>query len=312
MHNERHLYSYKPSSLTLTATTTNVTGCYGGSNGSINTTVGGGTSPYTYAWSSGSTVADPVSLTAGTYSVTATDAHGCTIGGSYTITQPAAISITATITNTSCYGGCNGGISASATSGFSPYSYSWSNGSAISHPTGLAAGTYTVTVTDAHGCTNTASFTVDQPAALAISAVTANVTCHGGSNGNINTTVTGGTTAYSYVWSNGSHAADPTDLAAGTYSVTATDAHGCTITGSYTVTQPATAVTGTLTVTPVYPVPTYGAAYTIYLGYGAQTVTLSESASGGVSGYSYSWSPWAAVHQSRFTNQYNNLQCNSY
>ncbi len=279
----------QPSSLALSAVTANAA-CHGG-NGTVTTTLTGGTSPYGYLWSNGATTSN-LTAVAGTYSVTVTDAGGCMVkGGAYTITQPVALSVTAAITNVSCYGVANGIINTTVTGGTPGYSYTWSNGSTAANPSGLAAGTYSLMVTDAKGCTLTAAYSVTQPAAISITAITTNVSCYGGSNGNINTTVTSGTGPYTYSWSNGSLAADPLGLSAGSYSVTVTDAHGCTIKGgTYTVTQP-TAVVGSISVSPVYNVIGYGDAYTIYLVYGNQTDTLTASATGGTPGYTYSWAP---------------------
>src|SRR5436853_2746631 len=123
-----------------------------------------------------------------TYSVTVTDAHCCTTTGSYTITAPAALSLTATILNVSCNGRSNGSITTTITGGTSGYTYSWSNGATTGSLTSLAAGTYSVTITDAHGCTTTGSYTITAPAALSLTATTVNVSCNGGSNGSITMT----------------------------------------------------------------------------------------------------------------------------
>ena len=96
-----------------------------------------------------------------------------------------------------------------------------------------------LTVTDAHNCTTTASVTITGHAVLAVSGTQTNLTCNGGSNGSIDITVTGGTGTYSYSWSNGYNAQDPSGLTAGTYTVIVTDANGCTATATYTLTQPA-------------------------------------------------------------------------
>jgi hypothetical protein len=121
-----------------------------------------------------------------------------------------------------------------ASGGTSPIGYSWSNGFTGQDPSGLAAGTYTVTVTDANNCTATTSATITQPTAIALSVTPANSTC-GSANGSINLTVSGGTPSYTYAWSNSSTIQDPTGLMAGTYTVTVTDANGCTKTTSATV-----------------------------------------------------------------------------
>src|SRR5690606_24284677 len=105
---------------------------------------------------------------------------------------------------------------------------------------GLIAGTYNVTVTDAKGCTATVSKTITQPAVLAATATTTNVNCNGGTNGAIDLTAVGGTTPYTYNWGGGVTTEDRSGLGAGTYSVTVTDAKGCTVALSKTIAEPTT------------------------------------------------------------------------
>jgi hypothetical protein len=110
----------------------------------------------------------------------------------------------------------------------------------------MASGAYTVTVTDANGCTAQTSVTITQPqAGLALSTTQVNVLCSGNNTGSINLTVTGGTAPYTYAWSNNTTLEDPTTLTAGSYTVTVTDANGCTATSTVTITQPASAVSVT-------------------------------------------------------------------
>ena len=163
----------------------------------------GGTAPYSYAWSNKVTTEDMMGLTAGTYNVTVTDAHGCTATTSATVTEPTAISTSATTTDVSCNGAANGSVDLTVTGGTSPYTYTWSNSATTQDMTGLSAGKYDVTVTDAHGCTANASVTLTEPTSLSASATAGNVSCNGGSDGSVDLTVTGGTAPYTYAWSNG-------------------------------------------------------------------------------------------------------------
>ncbi len=193
--------------------------CNGNNTGSINLTVTGGTATYTYLWSNSSTIEDPQNLVAGTYSVTVTDANGCTATTNATLTQPAAaLALSTTQVDVLCNGNNTGSINLTVTGGTATYTYLWSNGSTIEDPQNLTSGTYSVTVTDANGCTATTSATITEPAAvLALSTTQVDVLCNGNNTGSINLTVTGGTATYTYLWSNGSTIEDPLNLVAGTY-----------------------------------------------------------------------------------------------
>ena len=169
-------------------------------------------------------------------SVTVTDAGGCTGTTSATVTQPAsALNATASATNVACNGGATGAITLTPSGGTSPYTYDWGGGITTQNRTALAAGNYSVTVTDAKGCTQTISQTITQPSALALSVSKTDVSCTGGTDGAITLTVTGGTTAYSYNWGGGITTQNRSGLSAGTYSVTVTDANGCTASVSTTL-----------------------------------------------------------------------------
>src|ERR1019366_5630898 len=235
----------EPAALSLSATIGNVS-CSGGNSGSITTTVSGGTTPYTYLWSNSATTSNLSGLSAGTYSVTVTDNHGCTATGAYTLTGQAISSFTGTSTNVSCNGGSNGSITTTVSGGITPYTYLWNNSATTSNLSGLSAGTYSVTVTDSNGCSATGSYTITQPSAISISGTVTNASCYGNSNGSITTSVSGGTSSYSYVWSTGATTSGISGRTAGTYTVTVTDAHSCTAISNFTITQPSL-VTSTIT-----------------------------------------------------------------
>jgi hypothetical protein len=178
--------------------------------GSINLTVTGGITPYTYVWTATAGGIVPAGqannqnltgLVAGTYSVAVTDANGCTANKSVIITQPAAVATTATQVNATCYGTSTGSINLTVTGGITPYTYVWTASAGGIVPTGqannqnltgLLAGTYSVAVTDANGCTANRSVIITQPAAVATTATQVNATCYGDATGSINLTVTGG------------------------------------------------------------------------------------------------------------------------
>ena len=228
----------EPSLLSVSSQVTNVL-CNGASTGAITVSVTGGTPTYSFNWGGGVTTQNRINIPAGTYIVTVTDVNGCTTSASATVTQAPAMSIIPTPVNIACLGDNTDTINLTVTGGTGAKIYNWSNGSSSQNITGVAAGTYTVTITDANGCTRTSSATVTQPAAaLGLSATTINVSCNGGNKGSIDLTVTGGTSPFTYSWSNGPTTQDITGLIAGIYSVTVTDANLCTSLLSITITQP--------------------------------------------------------------------------
>ncbi len=267
--------------LSGTASSTNVS-CNGGSNGTATVVANGGTSGYTYSWApSGGTAATATGLTAGTYSVTITDSKGCTATVSgIAVGQPAAVlNGTPSSTNVSCNGGANGTATITPTGGTSSYSYLWSNGGTTQTITGLLAGIYSVTITDANACSRTINnIMVTQPPVLNASPSLTNVSCNGGANGTASVTASGGTSPYTYLWSNGATTQSITGLTAGTYSVTVTDANTCTRTvNNIIITQPAV-LDGTPSTTSVSC-------------NGGSNGTASVVASGGTPNYTYSWAP---------------------
>ena len=143
-----------------------------------------------------------------------TDANGCTVTVGATVTQPAAaVSGTTVVTNVACFGGATGAINLTPAGGTGPYTYNWGGGVNTEDRTGLIAGTYSVIITDANGCTVTVGATVTQPAAaVSGTTVVTNVACFGGATGAINLTPAGGTGPYTYNWGGGVNTEDRTGL----------------------------------------------------------------------------------------------------
>ncbi len=254
--------------------------CNGGSDGTISANATGGTSPYTYLWSNGGTSSSITGLSAGTYTVTATDNDGVTSTSSNTVTEPDVLVAAAVIdNNVSINSGSDGGATASATGGTSPYTYAWSNGAMNASITGAAAGTYTVSITDANGCgPATSQVTITEPAVLeATSVVDSNVSCNGDSDGGATASATGGTSPYTYSWSNAATNASITGAAAGTYTVTVTDNNGATSTSQSTITEPAALVAASVVDSNV----------SIN---GGSDGGATASATGGTGAYTYAWS----------------------
>jgi len=263
-------------SISITSST-NVN-CFGGNNGTATASASGGTGALTYSWApSGGNGTIGTGLTAGTYTVTVTDVNGCSVNTTVVITQPTQLTAAvSTSTNINCFGGNNGSATVTAAGGTTGYTYLWNNGQVNANATGLTAGSYTATVTDNKGCTQTATVTITQPTVLAVGiSASTNISCNGGNNGAATITSGGGTSGYTYLWSNAQTAATATGLIAGTYTVTTTDSKGCTQTATVTITQPAAVTLVTSTV-----------GSTCSTANGSASVT----ANGGTGSYTYSWS----------------------
>jgi hypothetical protein len=233
----------QPTAITITPTITNVN-CFGNTSGAVSLVISGGTGTKSCLWNDGSTSQNRTGLLAGTYSVVVTDANNCTktLSG-IVVSQPAAaLSLSATSVNIACYGGSTGSINLTASGGTLPYSYNWGGGITSEDRSDLAAGTYSVTVTDASGCTAVLSKTITQSINLTLSTVLTNESCPGVADGAIALTVTGGTGTYTYSWT-GPATFTPTPqttedisgLQDGAYTVVVTDGSGCTATLTVTI-----------------------------------------------------------------------------
>jgi hypothetical protein len=252
--------------------------CNGGNNGDATVSVSGGMPSLTYAWTpSGGNAATASGLAAGTYTCTVTDGNGCTASQTVTITEPAAITSSTTITDASCNGSTNGSITVTSSGGTGSHSYSWSSGGTAATESGLGAGTYTCTITDANGCTATQTATVNEPAAITSSVSQTDVLCNGQSNGTATVTASGGTGTLGYSWSSGGTAAMESGLAAGSYTCTITDANGCTSSETVTITEPA-AFAASLVIS------------TDPTTCGGTDGSIDISVSGGIAPYAFAWS----------------------
>ena len=264
--------------LNVTTAVTNIP-CFGGTGSAIATPVGG-TAPYTYTWAlTGGTNATATGLSAGSYTITVQDNNGCTGTAIASITEPPALALTTGATQTPC-GGNTGTTTVTVTGGTPAYTYLWNpSASTNATATGLTAGVYTITVTDANGCTQTSAAVVTTTGGLTVSATTTGISCFGGSNGTATGIPAGGTAPYTYTWTpSGGSNATATGLSLGTYTISIADANGCLGTASATITQP-TALTATSTATQTNCASSTGSA----------TVT----AAGGTPGYAYLWTPSA-------------------
>ena len=272
------------SALNLSLSAINVK-CFGQNTGSISSVVSGGTLPYAYLWNNGASTPGLNNLSAGNYALNVTDALGCQISMTQTITQPlAALALASTTTPVACYGANTGAVNLSVTGGTLPYAYQWSNGSSLIINTlsqdiaNQYADTYTVLVTDGNGCQSNIASVITQPAAaLYATGIVNDVNCFGQADGGIDVTSTGGTQPYTYSWSNSSVNQDLTGIASGAYALVVTDANGCVHASNYSVAQPNTALSATLSATDV-------------ICNGDSTGVVFSNVSGGTAPYTYTWS----------------------
>lgn len=269
-----------PTGLELTMIETKAL-CYGDDDAEIRAEVTGGTQPYRYQWShdpslSGNTA---TGLPLGTYSVKVIDANGCEATDLINITEPTQILLDIETTELDCDGDDQGAATVTATNGAGNYSYLWNDPNTQTTPTatGLTAGIYTVTVTDANNCSVSATVIISQPSQLTASISKTNVQCAGESNGTATVQVSGGTAGYSYLWDDPLAQTTPTamGLAAGTYTVTVTDGNNCQISETVMINEPLEL--------------TAGITATQLVCFGDDNGVAAVQVSGGTTPYTYLW-----------------------
>ena len=262
--------------------------CFGGNNGSVSVIGSGGTSNYSYSWNTNPVQTTPTAsdLFAGTYSVRVTDSKGCVFNTSpVVISEPsAALLVQTTDSDIDCFGTNTGTAEATVSGGTTPYTYSWNttpvqNSSLASN---LYAGTYSVNVTDAKGCTTISSaIEISQPAnGLQLDVTSVNVNCYGANTGSASATVAGGTLPYTYSWSTSPSQSTPLAnfLAAGTYSVLVRDSKGMSMKNDLVIIeQPSAPLSAGVTNTNVSC-------------FGNSSASATATATGGSPAYTYSWS----------------------
>jgi gliding motility-associated-like protein len=211
--------------------------CYGDATGSVTVAGAEGVAPYEYSLNGGTYQSSGTfsALSAGPYTVTIRDAYGNTFDVPVMITQPpAALAVATSKADVSCNGGSDGMAVALATGGTGAYAYSWNTTPVQAADTarGLTPGTYTVTVTDANLCTATGNAIIGEPPVLELSTTADPAECPDSNDGSITLSISGGTPAYSVIWSDGNTSQNRTDMLPGEYSVVVTDANGCGAAGS--------------------------------------------------------------------------------
>ncbi|MFN0035885.1 MAG: choice-of-anchor L domain-containing protein [Saprospiraceae bacterium] len=222
--------------LSANITATQPIACYG-QKGTLQASAPGNNN---YMWSNGLNTATISNLGPGTYTVTVSSVGAnCVATASVTLTQPAELFATASPNEVTCFGLSTGTAAVYPSGGIQPYTFLWSNGMMLDSISNLLPGTYAVTVTDTNGCQETTSMNVGEPAAIQIlTALNRSPSCFGLSDGQLTTYAVGGTTPFVFVWNTGQINQGITNIAAGTYTVTATDGNGCSQVKTETVNEP--------------------------------------------------------------------------
>ncbi|MFH1320298.1 MAG: T9SS type A sorting domain-containing protein [Bacteroidota bacterium] len=272
-----------PSAITGSPSSTDDSGTC---DGDASISASGGTGAYTYQWDdpASQTTQTATALCADSYTVTVTDANGCTYSTSVTVnTGGSPLSATANATDVTCYGACNGTATVNATGGTPPYTYLWDDNLAqtTAIATGLCADSYSVTVTDANSGNVNATATIIEPTDFFVTLSSTDETISGGNDGTTSVLVYGSTPPYTYLWSPGGQTTDDiSGLTPDLYTVTVTDANGCTYVGSVAVNS-FECSSSNLSAT---------VSGTNETSIGASDGTATVTASGGTTPYTYLWS----------------------
>ncbi len=220
----------------------------GNTDGSIALTVTGGNPPFTYLWNTTDVTQTISNLSEGIYTVTVTDANGCSQDFNYNLNNSTAPQIELTKTDLSCHGICIGSISSTVTGGTPTYTYQWMDefGNTLpgeTNPTisNLCAGNYTLQVTDNLGCVSYQTTEIIEPDTILLNTpFVTPISCNGTCDGIITVNPIGGTPGYSFTWDDPNNQTTPNaiDLCTGTYTVDITDANGCQVSQTENITEP--------------------------------------------------------------------------
>lgn len=278
--------------------------CAGQANGTATVTASGGTLPYTYSWNTTpvKTTATVSNLTARSYTVITTDASGCSIPLTITITQPNALSVSLNKTDVACTGDATGTATALVTGGTPPYTYAWLTTpiQTTATVTNLPAGTYTLAIFDSLGCFKPAFVTIAEPPVKLTASITnqVDVPCASSNTGSVTVEGSDGVAPYEYNLNGGLYQSGGTftDLVTGTYTINVRDANGCIFIISATIISPANGISASIT------------SQTNVLCKGQSDGVATVTASGGTLPYTYSWNTVPAV----ITATISNLPAGSY
>lgn len=280
--------------------------CHGNNNGVVDLTITGGTSPYTKTWWNGAsfvlsdTTEDLTNQYANSYTVLITDNNGCTDSLTSVINEPLApLAITGIVDDVNCFGLNDGAINATVSGGTFPYTFAWPGGALTEDISGVVAGTYTLTATDSNLCVETMTFTIIEPnASLVVSTAVTDALCNGGNDGEIESTVEGGTMPYTYLWSNGETTPDILNITANNYTLTITDAQGCVAFTGATVNEPALLVANYIV--------------TDASCYGYDDGSIEMVVAGGVAPYYFDWGNQNDIFMATFGEIFDSLLAENY
>lgn len=161
-----------------------------------------------------------MAIVAGIYTVTVTDNNNCVTSLTVNLIDPSVLSATESHININCYGAATGSIDVSINNAIGPVNYLWNDGDTNEDRTGLIAGTYSVAITDSCGQIQILSIDITENPEIVVTAISTDLQCYNDNNGEIDLSVAGGLSPYSYSWSNGSSTEDLGGLPAGTFTVT--------------------------------------------------------------------------------------------
>ena len=270
----------EPAALTTTLTPVNLI-CFEDNSGEIISNPTGGTAPYTYSWSDGSVTQNAINMPRGTFTVTITDNHNCQTTATATITQPGKMQISGSKLDIDCYSyGDVGSANVQVQAGTPGYIYSWDNGETTPNIDSLAPGIYHVSVTDQNNCAIDTFFIINQRPEITFTNTSTPTYCYGYSDGTATIIPSGGTSPFTYSWSNNTSNQSITNVPSGSYYVTITDANGCRNNFSIFVDQPTEVVASVNT----HP--------TICIG---ESTILHTSATGGTPPYIHHWDNGSAL-----------------
>lgn len=254
----------------------------GANNGSATANISGGTPTFNFLWSTGATSVSITNLSAGLYTVTATDINNCSGTATATVASSSSLMSTKSSSNVSCYGGNNGTAAVNIMSGTPNYVYLWSNLSNSAAVNNLAAGEYYVTITDGVNCQHVDTFFITQPDSILLQVTANSALCYGQASGTATAQASGGQTGYSFNWSTGEMGNTIHNLATGNYAITVSDSMNCTASAEFVIDAPP-AISIPLTTTSVSC-------------FGENNGTANAIPSGGLGNFTFLWSNGDTTH----------------